>query len=225
MSASRRARPLLSTVARLLVDGVPAAVRRHEVVNMAGEAIVLLGASDRYAQALHALDAWTQAPRTAQFALLDATLTLDSDGSWLRQALPPVAQRLRDAVQTSPATRPRPPPTQTTSRADCRLTGYAGDAAATARALRCRAVDSLTDGGETLAAARVLVAVKPPDLARTRRASEGCGKCRAASRTPPRRSRWRKCRPTRFATGVLPASGSRLCGWPTDRSAVTWKAR
>ena len=67
---------------------------------MAGEAIVLLGASDQYAQALHALDAWTQAPRTAPFALLDATLALDSDGSWLRQALPPVAQRLRDAVET-----------------------------------------------------------------------------------------------------------------------------
>ncbi len=85
---------LLSTAARLLVDGVPAAVRRHEVVNMAGEAIVLLGASDRHAQALHALDAWTQATQTAPFALLDATLALDSHGSWLRQTLPPVAQRL-----------------------------------------------------------------------------------------------------------------------------------
>ena len=59
---------LLATAARLLVDGVPAAVHRHEVVNMAGEAIVLLGASDRYAHALHALhalDAWTQAPQMA----------------------------------------------------------------------------------------------------------------------------------------------------------------
>ena len=72
---------LLYTAARLLVDGVPAAVRRRELVNMAGEATVLLGASDRYAQALPVLDAWTQAPRTAPFALLDATLALDSDGS------------------------------------------------------------------------------------------------------------------------------------------------
>lgn len=91
---------LLATAARLLVDGAPAAVRRHEVVNMAAEAIVLLGASDRYAQTLHALDAWTEAPQTAPFALLDATLALDSDGNWLRQALPPVAQRLCDAVET-----------------------------------------------------------------------------------------------------------------------------
>ena len=72
---------LLYTAARLLVDGVPVAVRRRDVVNMAGEATVLLGASDRYAQALPVLDAWTQAPRTVPFALLDATFALDSDGS------------------------------------------------------------------------------------------------------------------------------------------------
>ncbi len=45
-------------------------------------------------------DTWTQARETAPFALLDATLALDSDGSWLRQALSPVGQRLRDAVET-----------------------------------------------------------------------------------------------------------------------------
>ena len=86
---------LLYTAGRLLVDGVPAAVRRHEVVNMAGEVIVVLDASDRYTQALHALDEWTRAPRTAPFALLDAKLALDSDGNWLGQALPPVAQLAR----------------------------------------------------------------------------------------------------------------------------------
>ena len=133
---------LLATAARLLVDGVPAAVRRHEVVNMAGEAIVLFGASDRYAQALHALDAWTQAPQTAPFALLDATLALDSDGSWLRQALPPVAQRLRDAVEAFAGK-----PAEAAAYAGdvegwLKLTGYAGDAAATARALRCQAVEA-----------------------------------------------------------------------------------
>ena len=43
---------------------------------------------------------WETPPVAAHFALLDATLALDSDGSWLRRALPPVAQRLRDAVET-----------------------------------------------------------------------------------------------------------------------------
>ena len=48
---------LLATAARLLVDGIPASVRRHEVVNMASEAIVRLGATDRHGQASRALDA------------------------------------------------------------------------------------------------------------------------------------------------------------------------
>ncbi|MCY4058750.1 MAG: hypothetical protein OXG44_12180 [Gammaproteobacteria bacterium] len=108
---------------------------------MAGEAIVLFGASDRYAQALHALDAWTQAPRTAPFALLDATLALDSDGNRLRRALPPVAQRLRDAAEAFAS--------DTTAAAAyagdvegwLKLTGYAGDAAATAG--RCVAGPSI----------------------------------------------------------------------------------
>ena len=77
---------LLATAAGLLVDGVPAAVRRHEVVNMAGEAIVLLGASVHYRQALAALDAWRRARGTPPFALLDATLAEGqerSDLEWL----------------------------------------------------------------------------------------------------------------------------------------------
>ena len=125
---------LLSTAARLLVDGVPAAVGRHEVVNMAGEAIVLLGASDRYAQALHVLDAWMQAPQTAPFALLDATLALDSDGSWLRRALPPVAQRLRDSVETFASDTTVVAAYAGDVEGWLKLTGYAGDSAATARA-------------------------------------------------------------------------------------------
>ncbi len=127
---------LLATAARLLVDGVPAAVHRHEVVNMAGEAIVLLGASDRYAHALHALDAWTQAPQMAPFALLDATLALDSDGSWLRQALLPVAQRLRDAVETFASDTTAAAAYAGDVQGWLKLTGYAGDAAATARQWR-----------------------------------------------------------------------------------------
>ena len=135
---------------------------------MAGEAIVLLGASDRYAHALHALHAWTQAPQMAPFALLDATLALDSDGSWLRQALPPVAQRLRDAVEMFASDTTAAAAYAGDVEGCLKLTGYAGDAAATAQALRCRAVDTLTDGGKTLAAPQVLTAVKPPDLARRR---------------------------------------------------------
>ena len=63
------------------------------------------------------------------------------------------------------------------------LTGYAGDAAATARALRCRAVDSLTESEETLAAAQVLVAIKPPDLARLGKLREVQGRLEDAAET------------------------------------------
>ena len=176
---------LLSTAARLLVHGVPDAVRRHEVVNMAGEAIVLLGASDRYAQALHAVDAWTRAPQTAPFALLDATLALDSDGSWLRQAVPPVAQRLRDAVETFAS--------DTTAAAAyagdgedwLQLTGYAGAAAATARTLRCRAVDSLTESGEMLAAAQSPGGRQAAGPGASRKAAGSAGPPRGRRRDAP----------------------------------------
>ena len=63
------------------------------------------------------------------------------------------------------------------------LTGYAGDAAAKARALRCRAVDTLTEAGETLGAAQVLVAVQPPDLARLGRLREAQGRLEDAAET------------------------------------------
>ena len=146
---------------------------------------MLLGASDRYAHALHALDAWTQAPQMAPFALLDATLALDSDGSWLRQALPPVAQRLRDAVETFASDTTEAAAYAGDVQGWLKLTGYAGDAAATARALRCQVVDTLTltDGGETLAAAQVLTAVKPPDLARLGRLREVQGRLDEAAET------------------------------------------
>ena len=127
---------LLATAARLLVDGVPAAVRRDEVVNMAAEAIVLLGRTDHYGRAFEALDAWTQAPQTPPFALLDTTLGLDADGSWVRRALPPVAQRLRDAVETFADEPAAAGAYAGDVEGWLQLTGYAGDAAAKARALR-----------------------------------------------------------------------------------------
>ena len=174
---------LLATAARLLVDGVPAAVRRDEVVNMAAEAIVLLGRTDHYGRAFEALDAWTQAPQTPPFALLDATLGLDSDGSWVRQALPPVAQRLRDAVETFADEPAAAGAYAGDVEGWLQLTGYAGDAAAKARALRCRSVDTLTEAGESLGAAQVLVAVKPPDLARLGRLREAQGRLEDAAET------------------------------------------
>ena len=192
---------LLATAARLLVDGIPARVHRHEVIRMAGEAILSLDACDRHAHALHALDAWTLARETAPFVLLDAALALESDRSWLRPALPPVAQRLRDAVETFAEE-----PAEASAYAGdvegwLKLTGYAGDAAAKARALRCRAVDALTDAGETLAAAQILLAVEPPDRARLGRLREVQGRLEDAAET--------------FEAARMPADALR--NWPARR--------
>ena len=211
---------LLATAARLLVDGIPARVHRHEVIRMAGEAILSLDASDRHAHALHALDAWTLARETAPFVLLDTALALESDRSWLRPALPPVAQRLRDAVETFAEE-----PAEASAYAGdvegwLKLTGYAGDAAAKARALRCRAVDTVTDAGET--AGRRARRSCSPSSRRTARVWAGCAKCRDAWKTPPRRSRPPGYRRTPSAIGAAPASGSRPCGWPRDRSEAIW---
>ena len=63
------------------------------------------------------------------------------------------------------------------------LTGYAGDAPAKARALRCRAVDALSAAGEALGAAQVLAAVDPPDLARLGRLREAQGRLEDAAET------------------------------------------
>ena len=195
---------LLATAARLLVDGVPATVRRHEVVHVAGEAAVFLGASGGHSQALQALDEWTQSPRTAPFALLDATLALDAAGGWLRQALPPVAQRLREAVETLAGEAAEAGAYAGDVEGWLRLTGYAGDAAGKARALRCRAVDVLTAGGETLGAAQVLESVKPPDLARLGRLREAQGRLEDAAET--------------FETAQMPAEALR--NW---RAAGKWE--
>lgn len=176
---------LLATAARLLVDGVPDGVRRREVTGMAATAIVLTEASTLGAtgEALRQLDAWTLERHVTPFALLDAALALESEGDWLRRALPPVTQRLRDSMETF-----ADEPAEAGAYAGdvegwLALTGYAGDAAAKARALRCRAVDALTEAGETLAAARVLLAVEPADLARLGRLREAQGRLEDAAQT------------------------------------------
>ena len=174
---------LLATAARLLVEGLPAGLRRDDVLMMADEAVDFLGASERHENALRELDAWTLERETPPFALLDATLALGREGSWLRQALPPVAQALRDAIETFAGA----PGAAGALAGDVEgwldLTGYAGDAPDRARVLRCRAVDASIDAGETLAAERILLAVKPPDLVRMARLREVQGRLEEAAET------------------------------------------
>ena len=154
------------------------------------------------------------------FALLDATLGLDSDGSLGAAGAAAggaTAPRRRCAVRRRADRGWR---LRRRRRGLAAVDRYAGDAAAKTRALRCRTVDTLTEAGETLGSAQVLVAVKPPDLARL----GGYAKRRAGWKTPPKPMRWPRCRPTRCATGAPPASGSKPCGWPKGqvRSDLDW---
>lgn len=87
-----------------------------------------------------------------------------------------MAQRLRDAVERFAGEPAAAGAYAGDLEGWLQLTGYVGDAAAKARALRCRAVDTLTEAGETLGAAQVLVAVQPPDLARLGRLREAQGR-------------------------------------------------
>ena len=109
----------------------------------------------------------------------------------MRQALPPVAQR---SARRHRAVRRRAGGGRCRLAGDVegwlQLTGYAGDAAAKARALRCRAVDTLTDAGETLGRR-----ADPGgrQAARTWRARSGGAKRRAAWRTPPKPTRSPRC--------------------------------
>ena len=196
---------LLATAARLLVDGVPAGIRRHEVVAMGDEAIEGMQSSAsledsggttrtvaelsaegerlREQIALQHLETWSSQRETPPFGLLDAAIALGPEGGWLRQALPPVAQALRDAIDRFGAA----PDTAEAFAGDVEgwlgLTGYAGDAAGRARTLRCRAADALIEAGEMRSAERVLLSVDPPDLPRIGRLRESEGRLEEAADT------------------------------------------
>ena len=98
--------------------------------------------------AFRALEHWSADRGAPPFDLLESARELDvvseGGGDWLRAALLSAAQALRDALSASAAD---PASASAFAGADVeewlRLTGYAGDAAARAHALRGRAFDAL----------------------------------------------------------------------------------
>ncbi|MDE0422533.1 MAG: hypothetical protein OXK76_16840 [Gammaproteobacteria bacterium] len=196
---------LLATAARLLVDGVPGGITRHEVNKAArSEAAALdLSESERGSggratdprtvgdeqsliettvpsctQAFDELQAWSDAAdrrAATPFGLLDATLALGNQGQWLRSALPSVAQTLRGALQEQAAS----PDTADQYAGDVegwlRLTGYPGDVAAQARRLRVLAVEALIEH-DAEAANRALKKVVPEDTRLVARVREAQGR-------------------------------------------------
>ena len=89
---------LLFTAGRMLVDGLPARVARGQVSAQAENSAALLG-GERPVEAFRRLDEWTQDREGSPLRLLDVTLALGRDGDWLRDALPPVSQAVRESIE------------------------------------------------------------------------------------------------------------------------------
>ena len=89
---------LLSTAARMLVDGLPARVARSQVAAQSEYSAALLGV-EKSVEAFRRLDEWTLDRKRSPLGLLNVTLALGKYGDWLRDALPPVSQALRDSIE------------------------------------------------------------------------------------------------------------------------------
>ena len=189
---------LLQTAARLLIDGVPAEIAREDIVEAAMTVSDVVAepppsASDGFSNpdrlamsggeppspnrvAFAELVAWSESiDRTAvpPFSLLDATLALGDMGDWLKAALRPVRQTLRNAIRRH-ATTAEARRFNGNVEGWLELTGHMGDVTVEARQLRVLAFETLIDR-DTDAADRVLVLVVPqeaPLLARLREAQE-----------------------------------------------------
>lgn len=215
---------LLATAARLLVDGPPDGLQRHEVLETALEAVAAddpladepaprahpTGAGERpkengprgaepphpfllafeEEQTFRELAAWSVTRSAAPFPLLECAHRLDglqrTGGDWLRSALLPAAQALREGLGTG-AGEPESAAcfADTEVEAWLRLTGYTGDAAARARALRGKAFDTLLKAAanekgparrKRLERAEALLATIAPDLPRLGRLREAQGR-------------------------------------------------
>ena len=141
-------------------------------------------------QTLRELAAWSVNRSAPPFALLESARTLDRlqrpGGDWLRPALLPAAQALREGLSAGAAD-PESAAwfAETEVEAWLRLTGYAGDAPARARLLRGKAFDTLLKAAASeqrparkkrLGKAEALLETITPDLPRLGRLREAQGR-------------------------------------------------
>ena len=138
---------LLSTAARLLVDGMPARVRRRDVVD---KARVSLASPEiaAFGDAFNRLAEWTLDRDAPPFELLDAVLDLDAadaDAGWLTRALRPASQTMRESINRCALDANSAGGLAGMVERWLALCGYAGDANAESRRLRLDAAKSLLD--------------------------------------------------------------------------------
>ena len=154
---------LLSTAARMLVDGLPPRVARSQVAAQSDNSAALMG-GEEFGEAFRRLDEWTRDRERAPFGLLNATLALGRAGDWLKDALPPVSQTVRESIERCAGDAGDAEHFTGDVEGWLALSGYRGDVEARARELRTRAATALLDAGRVVQAERVIRTVQPEDL-------------------------------------------------------------
>lgn len=171
---------LLVVAARLLVDGIPPGLTRHDVIDAAEQALKEQG-SPRNTHAFKELEVWSRKRTNSPVALLQATVSLGRDGRWLTEALASVAQTLRHAIDEG--SKDQHTATEYADKVEewLKLTGFTGDVDSKARQLRCQAVNTLLDSGNLKSAERVFEKIQPEDAFCTGRIREVQGRSSEAA--------------------------------------------
>ena len=154
---------LLSTAARMLVDGLPPRVARSQVAAQSDNSAALMG-GEEFTEAFRRLDEWTQDRESAPFGLLNAALALGRDGDWLKDALPPVSQTVRESIERCAGDAGDAEHFTGDVEGWLELSGHRGDVAARARELRIRAATALLHAGRVVQAEQVIRNVQPEDM-------------------------------------------------------------
>ena len=158
---------LLSTAARMLVDGLPARVTRSQVVAQSEHSAALLGEQNSVEESVEAfrrLDEWTRDREAPALGLLNATLDLGRYGDWLKDALPPVSQAVRESVERCAGKVGEAEHFAGDVEGWLELSRYRGDVAARGRELRTLAATTLLYAGRIEQAEGVIRTVQPGDM-------------------------------------------------------------
>lgn len=167
-------RTLVSTAARLLVDGLPEGVDRVEVIGGAKESLRDIGAEGE--EDLFAIfTRWASGSHVAVFDLLNEAPQLERRPEWLSESLVPRLQELREALDKGSQDAATAGRFVEDVESWLRLTSFPGDVAVEARRLRLQAVESLLSAGEVALASAVHDLVDPADDAVTGRVREAEG--------------------------------------------------
>lgn len=152
---------LLTTAARLLVDGLPPRVSRDEVLDQAKEATAGLEPPEMGA-AFSSWADWTLDRSMSPFALLDAATALGQEAGWMRSAKRSVSPTLIASLGRCAKSPQEAGGFAGDVESWLRLVGHTVDVNGTAMELRRSAVTTLLNAGYVGQADRILPAIQPP---------------------------------------------------------------